>query len=201
MLAIRDKAVSAGTLTNISHVTGLIEALGSNLRTNFDTSEIRTLMNLGADSKAENIQRIDLMGDDNKLFAVDNYGGASVVVPASGAFQYDAIRDYISRNLSSDPVVREAANITVLNGSGVPGAAQEAADKLSSQGFLVGYVGNAPTSDYTSTKVYKNPESRVRATRAKLESVYNTKVSTDYPVPFGDGVDFVVVVGSSGGSD
>lgn len=46
LVAIKEKAMSGGTLTNLGKVSGLVDALGNNLRTNFDTSEIRTLMSL-----------------------------------------------------------------------------------------------------------------------------------------------------------
>lgn len=52
---IREKAVSAGTLTNVGAVTGLIDALGNNLRTDFATAEVRTLMQLGQDIPADGI--------------------------------------------------------------------------------------------------------------------------------------------------
>ena len=41
--ALREKAVSAGTLTNIVAVTDLIDALSDNLRTNFNTKEIQNI--------------------------------------------------------------------------------------------------------------------------------------------------------------
>ena len=46
MVAIRDKALSAGTLTDFTKVSGIIDAIGKNLRTNFEKSEVRTLVTL-----------------------------------------------------------------------------------------------------------------------------------------------------------
>ncbi|MEP6710636.1 MAG: LCP family protein, partial [Candidatus Saccharibacteria bacterium] len=52
IIALKNKAASTGTLTDLGKVTGLIDALGKNLRTNIQTKEIRTLMGLGNDIKS-----------------------------------------------------------------------------------------------------------------------------------------------------
>jgi LCP family protein required for cell wall assembly len=200
ILALKDKAISTGSLTNVAKVTGMIDALGNNLRTNFATNEVRTLMKLGIDIKAENIQRISLNDSDTPMVTSANYGGASVVIPVAGAFHYDGIRAYIEHQLSADPVTREGANIAVLNGSGVSGAAQAEADKLTGDGFTVSQVDNAPEGQYGATEIYQRG-SGMSATKAKLESIYGVKVKSDPPVTANGNVDFIVIVGKSDSSD
>lgn len=63
IVAIKDKALSTGTLTNVAKVSGLLDAIGKNFRTNFETSEIRTLMSLGETISNDSIQRINLLDD------------------------------------------------------------------------------------------------------------------------------------------
>ena len=196
ILALREKALSTGSLTNVAKVTGLMKALGNNLRTNIATNEIRTLMQLGVDIKAENIQRISLNDEKSPMVTGGNYGGASVVVPVAGVFRYNAIRSYIDQQISADPATREGANIAVLNGSGIPGAAQTEADKLSDKGFTVGQVGNAE-GEYEGTLLYQRSEG-FSATKAKLESFYGVKVQAGSPPATVNGEsDFVVIVGKS----
>ncbi len=43
--------------------------------------------------------------------------------------------------------------VEVLNGSGIPGKAQEVAERLRNKGFLVARVGNADRFDYTETEI------------------------------------------------
>lgn len=194
LLALKSKAVSLGSLTNIGQVTGLINALGDNLRTTFATDEIRTLMQLGIDVKPENIQRISLNDSEQPMVAGANFGGSSVVVPVAGAFRYESIRAYIAKHISADAATREGAKIAVLNGSGVGGAAQSEADKLSENGLTVTKVDNAPEGTYAGTLIYRRTK-EMNATKAKLESLYGVKVVDDAPIAVDNTVDFIVIVG------
>lgn len=196
LLALKSKAVSVGSLTNISQVTGLINALGDNLRTTFATDEIRTLMQLGIDIKPENIQRISLNDSENPMVTGASYGGASVVIPVAGVFRYDTIRTYIAKHISADPVTKEGAKIAVLNGSGVAGAAQAEADKLSADGFDITQVDNAPEGDYPTTQIYQRTKD-MNATKAKLESLYSVKVAANTSIAVNDDVDFIVIIGTA----
>jgi LCP family protein required for cell wall assembly len=51
-----------------------------------------------------------------------------------------------------------AVRVKVLNGSGTPGLAAQAAEQLEKQGFVVTSVGNAASSDYTQTTVVFDPD-------------------------------------------
>ena len=192
MLAIKEKALSAGTLTDFGKVSGLIDAMDKNLRTNFDVSEIRTLTQLGADIKNESITRIDLM-DQSKGAAVFTANAQ----PTAGMYQYDQIRAYIRKQLSANPVSREGANVVVLNGTDTAGVAQTEADKLDKLGMTITRIGNAPTGSYGKATIYQIG-SDMPATKAKLESLYSTKVTTETPpVTVTGDTNFVVIVGQA----
>ncbi|HSW77458.1 MAG TPA: LCP family protein [Candidatus Chromulinivoraceae bacterium] len=195
IVALKQKAVSTGTFADPTKVSSLLDALGDNLRTNFQTKEIRTLMKLGSDVKPENINRISLDAGDNSLFTDSNYGGASVVVPSAGEFDYSAVQAFLKQKLSSDPVTREGANVEVLNGSGVAGVAQTQASKLTSAGFIVGNVDTAPAGNYDAVEIYQIGDG-MTATKAKLESTFGVKTKTSAPpVTVPSGVNFVVIFG------
>lgn len=199
LVAIRDKALSAGTLTNLGAVTGLIDALGNNLRTNIETKEIRTLMQLGQDIKSEDIQSIDLYSTDNPIFTTGPIAGAgSSVYPKAGIYNYTDLRAFLKKKLSSNPVVREGANVTVLNGSDTSGLAQEVADKLTAAGFTIDEVGNAPTSGkYAAIEIYQLND-KMTATAAKLKALYNVEIKTTKPpISVTGNTDFLIIVGSA----
>jgi len=195
IIALKEKAVSTGTLTDVGKVTGLIDALGNNLRTNFETSEIRTLMDVASKVKSEEIKTISLFDGDNSVVKSGSYGGASVVMPSAGIFNYDQIRKFLDQKLTSNPVTREAANVVVLNGSGQAGVAGTEAENLESKGFIVSEVGNAPEGTYGDVEVYQIGEGKT-ATKSKFESLFNIKVKTETPpVPVNGDANFVIIFG------
>jgi polyisoprenyl-teichoic acid--peptidoglycan teichoic acid transferase len=196
VVALKEKATSVGTLTNVGKVTGLIDALGKNLRTNFQTSEIRTLMDLGQTIKPENIRPLTLVAEENTLVTTGMVSGQSVVRPIAGILDYTDIQAYVKESLSSDPVTREKANVVVLNGSGVAGAGQKEADKLKQKGFVISNIATAPTGDYGKVKIYKIGDGNT-ATAARLKEQYGvTILTTPPPVAVDALTKFVVIIGT-----
>lgn len=193
--AIREKALTAGILTNPGKVNDIIESLGSNLRTTFEAKEVRTLISLAQSIKDSDIQSISLIDADPALVTTGNYNGVSVVMPSAGIFDYNGIQAYLQKKLSSNPIVREGAVVTVLNGSGVSGAAQTEADTLSEAGFNVDSVATAPDGTYAPIEVYQ-VGTGMSATKAKLASLYGVTVKTTKPpVTVSADTNFVVIVG------
>ena len=194
--ALREKAVSAGTLTNVGKVTSLIDALGNNLRTNFETKEIRTLMTLGTDIQSEKIESISLVQEGDDVVTTGNVGGASIVRPIAGLYDYSQIQTYVLKKLNSNEVTREAAQVVVLNGSQVVGVGQKEADSLSAKGFTITTVDNAPVGTYGRVEIYQIG-SGMSATKAKLKHLYGvTKVKTSPPpLAVAEGTNFVVIIG------
>ena len=183
--AIKEKALSSGTLTNLGKVTGLIDALGNNLRTNFDTSEIATLISLAQKIPNSSITSLDFQKDG---IMTDN------AQPAAGLYQFGPLQAYINKKLNATAVSREGAHVVVLNGSGISGIAQAEADKLTSLGMEIDSVDNAPAGDYTGNTIYQIRDGKPE-TAKKLSSLYGAKLSTSSPVvQVGPETDFVLIV-------
>lgn len=195
ILALQQKAISTGTLTDVGKVMGLIDALGHNLRTNFATKEIRTLMQLGMDIPSGDIKRIDLFDDENPMVTTGNVGGASVVLPVAGQFNYTQLQTFIHEKFSATPVTREGAQVSVLNASGVSGLAQREADALQAEGFVINTVGDAPEGEYVDVEVYQIGDGYDK-TRKKLEELLGVTVSKETPPgEITEGTNFVVIFG------
>jgi anionic cell wall polymer biosynthesis LytR-Cps2A-Psr (LCP) family protein len=194
--ALREKAVSAGTLTNVGKVTSLIDALGNNLKTNFETKEIRTLISLGSDIPSEAIKPISLVEEGEEQVTTGNVGGASIVRPIAGLSDYSDIQAYVNKKLTSNAITQEGAQIVVLNGSQVVGVGQKEADKLTTKGFTVTTVANAPAGTYARVEIYQIGKG-MDATKAKLKQLYNVKTikTTTPPVAVASGTNFVVIIG------
>lgn len=191
---IREKAVSAGTLTDVGKVTGLIDALGDNLRTDFATAEVRTLMQLGQEIPSDAIQSLSLVKEGEELVTT----GLGGVVPTAGSFEYAEIQAFVDKNMSSDPVAREAANIVVMNGTTTPGVALTESGRLSEAGFTVSNATNAPSTDFKTTTVYRINKTEKKGTATALAKRYGVEVLTTEPgFVVDEGVDFVVIIGAA----
>ncbi len=192
--AIREKALSVGTLANFGKVTALMDAIGNNLRTNFETAEIRTLVSLASDIPSEDIKSLSFIEQGNELMVGAGFSGA--VVPAAGIFEYGQIQAFIAKSLSSNAVVREAAEVVVLNGTEEIGLAQKEADILTKKGYTITSTDNS-ASNYETTAVYKLKKGYA-GTKAALEKRYGVTVQTKLPadITVDVGTVFVVVLGS-----
>jgi LCP family protein required for cell wall assembly len=197
LLALKEKAVSTGTLANPVAASKLIDALGDNIRTNFVAGEIKTLIKLGNDIKPNNIQKITTIDDESPVLTTDNYQGQSIVRPVDGLFDYTGLQTYIRQKLTSDAAAKENASVTVLNGSGREGAAGEMKKKLTEKGLRVVDIGNAPVSaEYGIVGIYKLSDIKQPATTKKLTKILGVDVKKG-PLPYGmtASSDFVVIVG------
>ena len=189
ILAIKDKAMSTGTLTNISKVTKLIDAIGNNLRTNFDTSEVRTLMGLAKDIPSSAIKRVNLL--DSGIMN----GNAQ---PVAGQYNYTQLRAFVKKTLYATGITKENSHVIVLNASGVAGLAQSEADTLTGLGMTVDSVDNAPSDGtYPKNVIYQLTKTDMPLTAKKLSDMYGVKPQQVTSVPgvtVGDETDFVIIV-------
>jgi anionic cell wall polymer biosynthesis LytR-Cps2A-Psr (LCP) family protein len=186
IVAIKDKALSSGTLTNFTKVSGLIDALGNNLRTNFETSEVRTLMTIGQEIPSSGIQSISLI--DNDLVNTS-------AQPTAGMYDFSDIQAFIRKKFNSSPLAKEGAHVVVLNASGVAGAAQAEADKLMALGMEIDQVGNAPVEKaYPSNVIYQISKTKPLSL-SKLSSLYGaTPKTTPPPVAVEATTDYVIIL-------
>jgi len=196
LMALKEKAMSTGTLTNLGSITKLIDSLGNNLRTNIQANEIRTLMQVTSEVKAKDTHTLTLFDKDNPLVKSGGYNGASVVMPSAGIFDYSDIQAYIKKSLSSDPVIREAASIVVLNGTGQSGYGQTKADELNKKGYNITLVDNAPDGNYDAVEIYQIGKDK-NATATKLAKMYDVVIKkTVPPISVDSDVRFVIIYGS-----
>lgn len=195
LIALRNKALSTGTLTNLSAITKLIDSLGDNLRTNIKTSEISTIMQIANEINTSDIKTISLIGDEQRVVKTGDVGGVSSVVPSAGIYDYGEIQALINKNLTNNPVLREAAPVVVLNGTDQVGLGQIEANKLTSAGFNVTLISNAPKNTYTTTEIYQIGEDNI-ATASKLSDLFDVTIkTTSPPITINGDVHFVVIIG------
>ncbi len=195
IIAMVKKAKSAGVLANPVTINKLIDTLGHNLRTNFSAGEVKTLIRLTGKINAGKVPSIDFYKEDNQLFTTGDIGGASVVTPSAGLYEYGDIHALVHVYQLGTKAAIERASIVVLNGSSVEGAAQTKADVLKNNGLNVVNVGNAP-GNYATTKIYQASHSKKPATKRALQKLLGAKATKGFPGSIVSSADFVVVIGN-----
>lgn len=194
--ALREKALSVGTLTNLGAVTGLLDAMGNNLRTNIQTKEIQTLMRIGTDIDSANINSISLVDEENMMVTTDSYNGQSIVRPIAGLLDYSQIHAYVNREVNASPVIKEDPHVSVLNGGRAAGVAASEAEELEYAGFTIDVIDNAPDGNYDAVEIYQITAEGKDASAAKLAEIYGVTVKTTAPPTSVVGeTDFLVILG------
>ena len=186
----------------ITEALGLFNTLGDNIRTDFNTDELKTgLKIITKDFSVDNIRQVPILvgNDDVTYMTYANYNGISYVVPAaSGYWDYSLIQKYIAKEFSSNPAARENAGILVLNGSGEAGVASAERKRLTEEGFNVTDIDNAPDGEYPEHYYVYALNQEKPGTKKALEKFYSVTALGIADVPTGintSGYDFIVIVG------
>jgi len=197
---MQQKALSGGTLANPQTAIDLMNALGDTLRTDFQTSEVRTLVRVARDINPDEIISIPLLDPKNGIMYVttDMIDGISFVVSTAGLGNFTEIRRYIRDVIFAEGWEKERAVVDVLNGSGVTGFAKAKAQQVQAEGFKVGDIDTAPTNDYIGITIYK-VNNNSPATAKKLMEVYGVEVKdiseADEVITPSAQADFIIIFG------
>lgn len=204
LAAIQQKATSLGTILNPTSVTGLINGIGDNMVTSFNSSNIKTLIGIANKMKADQIKHLPFTGrpdGEPDLIASYSEGGQYLgEAPVAGAFDYSDIQEYIKQNLSSNAVTREGAKIDVLNGSGKPGVAADQAKGLKSEGYDIESITNSPTDIDDKVRIYQRNSAKTETAKA-LEKKFGVNVKVGDFDGYTTDSDFVIIYGSAWSSD
>ena len=197
LVAIRDKALSLGTLSNPSAIIKIMDALGDNIRTNFSTAEVQTLANLGKDIAADKALHINLNDGEKRVVTTGtSSNGQSIVKPVAGIGVYSGIQSYIEAQLSGGSIETEDATIVVLNGSTKAGAAAAQQTVLTEAGLLNVTTGNTSFKPGSSLVWYDTTGGKMPKTQAKLSSALGKKpAGTTLPAGVQSTADFVIILG------
>lgn len=201
LVALKERGSSGGVVTNPLKVSQLFDVVGKNVKTDFQPSEIRRLYDLNKQVKSTDIASVSL-NDFNGVNLLASYrtaDGASALIPADGVDDFGSIKLNIKKLFSSDPVVKESAKIVILNGGGVTGMASKESNSLTSKGFNVVAVGDAPKQAGADTIIDNSAKNGAAkpATLEKLKQLFGTtsvRVDNPYGYPTAD---FIIVLGSA----
>ena len=199
LAAFQQKAMSAGTLLNPVAVNNLIDSLGNNLITSFETGHVQTLIDIASNLQADHIKQLPFVGRDDggpNLIATYAPNGTYLgEAPVAGVYDYSEIQAYVAQNLSSDPVVMEGATIDVLNGSDQAGLAAKKAEELEDDNYTIGSIDNAPASTTESVTIYQL-NSDMTNTDTALKDKYGVEPIQGELTGYYTTADFVIVFGT-----
>lgn len=197
IVAIRDKALSLGTLSNPSAILKIMDTLGDNIRTNFSTAEVKTLATVGKEIPADKITHINLNDNEKRVVTTGSYNGQSIVKPVAGIGVYTGIKSYIQAQINGGSVESESATIVVLNGSGKVGAAATQQTELTQAGLLNITIGDTTYKPVSSLTWYDTTGGKMPKTQAKLASILGKKpTGTKLPNGVQSDADFVIILGN-----
>ena len=198
ILAIKQKVLTLGTLSNPLKISGLLSAFGDNMVTDFSLSDAVRAYGIMKDISNDNISSLDLVTPPNGLVTTANMNGISVDEPRAGLFNYTDIQNFVHTTLKDSYLVNEHAQVTVLNGSSKEGLATVKANELKSYGYNVTQVGNAPTRTYAKTVIVDFTKGTDKYTLNYLQNRYGVHAVNLAPDPTiqRNGADFIVILGN-----
>jgi len=201
MIALKEKGITAGTFSNPIRIIQLLESLGENVYTDFDTESIKCLYARMSAIPSSAIKSLDTVTPPNDLLTTANLGGTSVVRPKAGLFNYDDLQAYVRKSFRDGFLAKENASVAVYNATSTDGAATQQADLLKTYGYNVTTVDSAPTlTNPAQTVVVDLGEQDDRYTKHYLGLRYSTTVTDKMPESTGitppSGTRFVVILGS-----
>ncbi len=198
LVALKNKAVTAGVLANPAKLSSLFDAIGSNVKTDFKLSEVHRLYDLTKNISGSNIQSLSLNQANGKdlLASYSAPDGESALIPAAGINNFSAIQAFVRQQTSSNPVVQEGATVVVLNGTNTTGLAQKVKTELTAKQISVSSVGDAPTTSQTTTAIIDDSGGKKPATSAALVKIFGNHLTTQNVYGLNYNADFIIILGT-----
>lgn len=212
MVALQQKALSAGTLADFSKVSKLLDAFGSNLRTNFEQKEVRTLVDIGQAMTEDSYTSLDFASEEAPATISQDVAGQSAVTDIVGLYYYTTIQgviaeavkklkpadsEIVSGDQTHEATVEDPAVVAVYNATGTAGLASNKMAELTSNGFVDGGVGNVDNYLTGSVKyvLYVN-NSEMPQNQSELESILGVSARSEAN-GINQEADFVIVITSN----
>lgn len=178
--ALSQKILSAGTYTNPAKISGLLSAFGDHISTDMSVKDAVRLADIGK-QVGSRIESLDLARPGASLFGTGMYNGQSIVRPTAGIGNYTEIQKFVHSKMRDGYIVKENANISILNGAGIPGLATAKSEQLKYYGYNIGTVADAPTGDYNKTVIVDLTNGKKPYTKNYLEKRFGVKTTTKLP--------------------
>jgi len=193
--AIKEKALSLGTLSDPKKLNDLINAFADNVKTNMSISEMQRAYNISKNISKENVYNVVFSLNDNGFLKTDP--SSSDLLPAAGNFE--EIKKFVKDIFTLAPIWVEDPGIVIENGTTTVGVAGKLEDKITNLGLPINVIAiqNAKTKDYTTSKIIDYSGGKVPNTIKYFEDLLGVKAEA---APEGQkaiqGQDLIIILGS-----
>ncbi|MFI5270868.1 MAG: LCP family protein [Candidatus Saccharimonadales bacterium] len=198
LIALKNKADNVSVFANPQKLSNLISAFSSNVKTDFKINEVRRLYDLSKLIPQSRIQSIGLTNAHGKdlLKSYLGAGGQDALIPALGLDDYSDIQAFINQEFSNNPLVKEDANIVLLNGTNTYGLANKVKGKLVNNNMHISQIGNANTYSQAVTQIIDLSGGKKPVTRAAIAKQFGSNFTTTNPYAGIYNADFIIVLGN-----
>jgi LCP family protein required for cell wall assembly len=198
MIALKDKVKSSGVLSSPLKIGKLLDAVGNNLQTDIGLNDAQGFYNLTNKVSDASIKSLSLDSiNGRQLLSAQIIGGLDVEAPTAGVDNFSQIQAAVQTLYSSNPVVKEAASVVVLNGSSTIGLATKESTALTAKGMVVSNTADAPSQQGTTT-IIDNSQGKAPATLTELKTIFgnsivtNATLTANYP-----SAQFIIILGAN----
>ena len=230
IMAVKDKALSLSTIFNPAKISKMLKTLDSSISTDLTANEIIYLSKFVENFSMSDIISYNFNdAPDNFLVSDMTADGAYILRPKAGNFNQmsDFINNVFNQvnpisetqntesvTSTSTPastseeittpepkkIIQRKINITVLNGTKIPGLAGKSSTTLNSLGFEIIKTTNSPQQDYEKSVLYQvNQNEDLSEAIKKIRDTYQVNVSQDIPENLksfvSENLDFILVIG------
>jgi len=201
LVAIKDKALSAGTFSNPIKISNLLSGLGNNVYTDFSLNDMTKVYQIVGKVQSNQISSVDMVTPPHDLLTTGNISGLSVVEPLAGLYDYSDIQYFIRTTLRDGYLAKENAPVAIYNATNTAGLATATSTTLKSYGYNVTVVDNTPTATNPSTTTLVDLSAgKDKYTRHYLELRFGVSAKTKLPANLGVtppvGTKFVIILGN-----
>ena len=206
LVAIKDKALSVGTFSNPIKIVQLMNSLGNNVYSDFDTQSVKCLYEQVSEVKSAKIKSLDLVKPPNDLLTTGPHLGRSIVRPKTGLFDYSDVRKYVRTTFRDGFLAKENATVAVYNATSTAGLATATGNTLKTLGYNITTVENAANQTNPSSTVVIDLSKGVnKYTRNYLERRFGATALGSLPSGLGinppPNTAFVIIVGTDASTD
>jgi LCP family protein required for cell wall assembly len=198
MVALKNKIITVGTLSNPWKIAGLAKTFGNNVQSDLSLSNVKRLYGIVKKVPDNKTVSLGLSDGANHYVTTGTLAGQSIALPAAGLFNYKDIQGYIRTQLKDPYLLKENASIAILNGTPVEGLAGTKEKQLKPYGYNISTVGNAPNTNYVQTQIIDLSHGKNQHTRHSLEQRFGLSATNGLPdnTIKTSGADFVIILGS-----
>lgn len=196
LTAVKEKALSAGILTNPKKITDILKILGDHIRTDMQTKEMEQLMTILKNCDTSKIVNKVLDNSSSGLLSNPTTDmGGYYLIPKAGINNFSEIQR-LAHEIFSDPYLKEeSAKIEILNASKYPGVAKELSATLNSYGYNVVRIADSDQPKDESV-IYDYSSGKKAFTLQFLSNRLMAKVISQ-PKKSSSDIDISIVIGNN----